>query len=70
MNLTHRPDQRDREDTMSRLNQARCVCCGRTSYESGMARVDRGPIHFDCWEEHHSDPSGVWPPEHECGVDE
>lgn len=48
--------------------EARCVCCSRTSYEIGMARVDRGPIHFDCWEEHHSDPSGVWPPEHECGA--
>ena len=43
-----------------------CVCCGRTGYAMGMARVSRGPIHFGCWEEHHSDPTGVWPPEHDC----
>ena len=45
-----------------------CVCCGRDGWAAGMPRVDTGPIHFDCWEEHHSDPTGVWPPEHDCEI--
>lgn len=49
--------------------RAACVCCKRLGYAMGMARVARGPIHFDCWEEHHSDPTGVWPPEHNCAVE-
>ena len=32
--------------------------------------VDSGPIHFDCWEEHHSDPTGTWPPDHACPLDD
>ena len=50
---------------MSRADRILCVCCGRVAHESS-PRVDRGPIHFDCWEEHHSDPTGPWPPNHEC----
>lgn len=35
-----------------------CCCCGWTTRET--TRVDTGPIHFKCWDEHHSDPTGVW----------
>lgn len=45
-----------------------CVCCRRPADERN-PRVTRGRIHFDCWNEHHSDPSEVWPPSHECDVD-
>lgn len=41
-----------------------CTCCGR--------RVPGSPvqqIHLDCWIEHHSDPTGPWPPDHTCTAD-
>lgn len=44
-----------------------CVCCGKP-VNANAPRVDRGKIHFDCWDEHHSDPTGVWPPDHQCAV--
>lgn len=44
-----------------------CVCCGRSLNPAWSPRVDSGPIHLDCWDEHHSDPTGVWPPDHVCG---
>ena len=40
---------------------SRCVCCGRTIPGAPVQQ-----IHLDCWIEHHSDPSGPWPPEHAC----
>ena len=46
---------------------SRCVCCGLTT-QAGV-RVDSGPIHFDCWDEHHSDPTGAWPASHICDVE-
>lgn len=45
-----------------------CVCCGRPALINS-SHTDAGPIHFDCWEDHHSDPTGVWPPEHTCKFD-
>lgn len=42
-----------------------CTCCGR--------RVPGSPVqqvHLDCWVEHHSDPTGPWPPDHECAFGE
>lgn len=45
---------------------ARCVCCGRSWPNPPTARADTGPIHWECWEEHHSDPTGEWPPGHIC----
>jgi hypothetical protein len=32
-----------------------CVCCKKT-WPKPTAFVTSGPIHFDCWLEHHSDP--------------
>ena len=46
-----------------------CVCCGRSLNPAWSPRVDSGPIHFDCWDEHHSDPTGVWPPDHVCAIE-
>lgn len=45
-----------------------CDCCGRRSV-TGYCRVDGGHMHFACWDDHHSDPTGPWPPEHECHRD-
>lgn len=28
------------------------------------------PLHMVCWNEHHSDPTEVWPPDHKCGLTE
>lgn len=42
-----------------------CVCCGRRATNHS-PRVERGRMHLDCWDEHHSDPTGVWPPTHTC----
>lgn len=38
-----------------------CRCCGRRNF--GL-----GSMHLDCWSEHHSDPTGPWPPEHVCAT--
>jgi len=43
-----------------------CVCCGRDWPNRPNCRTDSGPMHFSCWEEHHSDPTSVWLPEHAC----
>lgn len=43
-----------------------CLCCGRTIPGESNPRQ---PLHLDCWTEHHSDPTGVWPPDHECELD-
>ena len=45
---------------------APCTCCGRTWPNPPNCRTDGGLIHFSCWDEHHSDPTGPWPPEHAC----
>jgi hypothetical protein len=42
-----------------------CLCCGRRVVNAN----PRQPLHLDCWTEHHSDPSGVWPPSHNCALD-
>lgn len=42
---------------------ATCRCCGLVGH---LTRVDGGDMHLDCWMEHHSDPTGAWPPNHEC----
>lgn len=42
-----------------------CLCCKRPV----MNPNPRQPLHLDCWVEHHSDPTGVWPPEHTCEFD-
>lgn len=41
----------------------RCYCCGRPGPDT---RVEGGAMHFRCWDEHHSDPTGEWPEDHEC----
>lgn len=43
-----------------------CTCCGRGWPNRPNCHADDGPIHFSCWDEHHSDPTGPWPPEHVC----
>lgn len=45
----------------------RCKCCGRAGVWGGYAVV--GGYHYGCWEEHHSDPRGAWPPRHKCDPD-
>lgn len=42
-----------------------CLCCGRAVVNAN----PRQPLHLDCWTEHHSDPTGVWPPNHNCPLD-
>lgn len=42
-----------------------CVCCGHLVNQRDV-RVDRGLIHFDCYEAHHCGPDTPWPPEHVC----
>ena len=49
------------------MSAVACVCCGRT-FPTPTARTDTGPIHFNCWDEHHSDPAGPWPESHACEV--
>jgi hypothetical protein len=44
--------------------QLPCKCCGRGVPDAN----PRQPLHLDCWTEHHSDPTGVWPPDHKCGL--
>lgn len=45
-----------------------CRCCGR--YTKGAVSLGPGQsIHFDCWNEHHSDPTTEWPVGHRCFVD-
>lgn len=46
-----------------------CVCCGLSWPTKPNVRTESGPVHFDCWSEHHSDPTGPWPPNHLCAVD-
>ena len=43
-----------------------CTCCGTNWSTPPDARTDTGPIHSRCWDEHHSDPTGEWPPGHVC----
>jgi len=43
-----------------------CVCCGRDWPNRPDCRMDGGPVHFSCWDEHHSDPTG--PGSHVCEV--
>ena len=47
-----------------------CTCCGKNWPTRPDARTDTGPIHFRCWDEHHSDPTGEWPPGHVCWADD
>lgn len=42
-----------------------CLCCGRSVPHAN----PRQPLHLDCWDEHHSDPTGVWPLDHDCPFD-
>ena len=42
-----------------------CRCCGHSWISRGGYRVVAG-WHFDCWDEHHSDPTTEWPVGHEC----
>jgi hypothetical protein len=44
----------------------RCDCCGNGSPDT---HVSGGAMHFRCWDERHSDPTGPWPPEHACQKD-
>ena len=39
------------------------ACCGTRLTKKAS---DRNRMHFECWEEHHSDPGGSWPPSHRC----
>ena len=48
---------------------ARCFCCGTVAAPWQLVLVDGGPMHFRCWERHHSDPTGEWPLGHECEGD-
>ena len=45
-----------------------CLCCGRPT-GANPPRVTNGPIHMDCYLEHHCGPDVPWPPDHRCGVD-
>lgn len=47
------------------MSAAKCVCCGRNWPEPN-SRIQLGPIHFDCWDDHHSDPTTEWPIGHVC----
>lgn len=47
----------------------RCKCCP-LPHTSDLVRVGEGYMHFKCWEEHHSDPSGPWPKGHKCEGDQ
>ena len=50
------------------LVRSQCHCCGRYGYQ--MARFGVGArIHFDCWDEHHSDPTTEWPVGHVCTME-
>ena len=49
----------------NRLIHAQCACCGTRLTKKAS---DRNRMHFECWEEHHSDPGGSWPPGHQCRI--
>jgi hypothetical protein len=46
-----------------------CICCGK-DFPSVNARMDSGPVHFECWNEHHSDPTTEWPRGHRCATND
>lgn len=52
-------------DTTSPTDPAACLCCGRHVPNAN----PRQPLHLDCWTEHHSDLTEVWPPGHDCPFD-
>lgn len=51
------------------MTVSKCVCCGRNWPTSPNTRVESGPIHFSCWDEHHSDPYTEWPVGHVCAAE-
>lgn len=42
-----------------------CLCCRRPVPGAN----PRQPLHLGCWNEHHSDPTEVWPLDHDCSLD-
>ena len=58
----HQPSAQLRADDMNH----ECVCCGKRGPFDPKSRMTLGPVHFQCWDEHHSGPTGPWPPNHAC----
>ena len=48
-----------------RLVAVQCECCGKSLTKRA---GDPNRKHVACWEEHHSDPGGPWPPGHQCRI--
>lgn len=58
-------EDRGHREPSTEKGRITCCCCGRPATEAD-PRTDGGRMHFDCWNEHHSDPTEVWPPDHQC----